>query len=351
MTGPALAYFAGDDTWSLERAAEGVAERLVADAGIPLERWRVSGDSTSIGAINERIATAPLFGGGTLVVVREPAPLVRRTADRAALVAAVNGVAPGNGLVFLESGDGSGRRSAALEAVRRAVQAAGGEVRDFRFPREGQLSAWIEARAGERGIRLAPGTARALATRIGGFVREGDVDRRRQGELVVGELDKLALYRLDAPVTPDDVAALVPEAVPGSTWAFLDAIGIRDAAGATRVLERLLPSTPEPVLLAVVHRRLRELLEVADRLAAGEAPGTLVRSMHLKPFRAEQLARQARTWTVAELAAALEGLLDLDMAVKGVPGRSVGEAQRRLGFSLWLADHLDTGRSRARAGR
>ena len=50
---------------------------------------------------------------------------------------------------------------------------------------------WIEERAGERGVRLERGAAQELATRVGAFVREGDVDRRRQGRLAVSELDKL----------------------------------------------------------------------------------------------------------------------------------------------------------------
>ena len=41
------------------------------------------------------------------------------------------------------------------------------------------------------------------------------------------ELEKLALYRPGGTVARDDIEALVGEAVPGSTWAFLDALGSR----------------------------------------------------------------------------------------------------------------------------
>ena len=41
------------------------------------------------------------------------------------------------------------------------------------------------------------------------------------------ELDKLALYRGADPIAADDVRALVAEAVPGSVWAFTDAVGER----------------------------------------------------------------------------------------------------------------------------
>jgi DNA polymerase III delta subunit len=62
--------------------------------------------------------------------------------------------------------------------------------------------------------------------------------------------------------------------------------------------------------------------------------------MKLKPFRAEQLARQARRWTVAGLEAALGGLLDLDLGLKGVPGRALDDAQWRLAMALWVAEHV-----------
>ena len=83
------------------------------------------------------------------------------------------------------------------------------------------------------------------------------------------ELDKLALFRGSAPITADDVRALVAEAIPASVWAFTDAVGERRAEAAVDLLDRLLEDTPEPVLLAVLHRRVRELLELGDASAAG----------------------------------------------------------------------------------
>ncbi|HSO29579.1 MAG TPA: hypothetical protein VLS28_06730 [Candidatus Sulfomarinibacteraceae bacterium] len=295
-------------------------------------------------------------------------PLVRRAEDRDALVSAIGLLADGNGLVIAEETD-SGRKEPPSKALADAVRAAGGEVRRFEAPREGGLAAWVEARAHERGIALGPGAARELATRIGGFVREGDVDRRQQGRLAVMELEKLALRHpigsrdraghgdagpagggaepraggagsTGGPVTTDDVRDLVAEAVPGSIWGFVDAVGMRQRSRSLELLERLIEATPEPVLLAVLHRRIRELIEVADRLASGETPGSLVRSMRLQPFRAETLARQARTWTVGELSAALEGLLELDALVKGVGGTATGESGVRLAFDLWIVDRV-----------
>jgi DNA polymerase-3 subunit delta len=339
MSGPVLAYFYGDDTYGLARAADGVLEELRSADG-DIERWRASGEGTSVGRIAERVATGSLFGGGTLVTVNDPAPLLRSRDDRDALIGLLSVVAPGNGLVFVESSDGSNRRPAALIALEKAVREAGGETREVKAPKEGQLTNWIEQRATERGVRLGAGAARELATRIGGFVREGDVDRRGQSQLAVAELDKLALYRPEGPLTIEDVQQLVAEVVPGSAWAFLDALGSRRTARALDLLDTMLDSTPELVLLVQIHRRIRELIEVADHLAAGATPGSLVRTLGLKPFRAEKLVEQARTWTQDELDQALIGLVELDATVRGAPGTPVGDAQMRLAFVMWIGDRV-----------
>ena len=252
-------------------------------------------------------------------------------------------MAPGNGLAIVEETE-SGAKDPPSKTLADAIRNAGGEVRWLKAPREGELAAWIDARAREREIRLGPGAARELATRVGGFVREGDVERQHQGRIAVMELEKLALrHAVDEPVTVDDVRELVAEAVPGSMWAFVDAVAMRQRARALELLERLIEDKPAPVLLAVLHRRIRELIEVQDRLERGESPGSLVRSMRLVPFRAETLARQARGWTGPELDGALKGLVELDAQVKGVGGRRSTDARDRLAFDLWITDRVAPG--------
>jgi len=279
-----------------------------------------------------------MFGGGSLVILRGAGGLIRSNDQRDLLLGALASIAPGNGLAIVEETE-SGAKEPPSKTLSEAIRAAGGEIRQFKALREGALAGWIEERARERQIKLAGGVARELATRVGGFVREGDVERQQQGRIAVMELEKLALRHVDdQPVTVEDVQALVPEAVPGSMWAFVDAVGMRQRVRALELLERLIEDKPAPVLLAVLHRRIRELIEVQDRLERGESPGSLVRSMRLVPFRAETLARQARAWNGPELDAALEGLVELDAQVKGVGGRASTDARDRLAFDLWITD-------------
>ncbi len=241
---PILAYLRGDDGWSLDRAVAAIATQLGDATGAPPERWRVTGAETSAAVINERVATAPMFGGGTVAAIVDPGPLVRSRESRDGLEHAIRNVAPGNALVFIEQGDSGGRRSAALQRLETTVRAAGGDVKAFKAPRGGELTAWVRDRAAERGMSLEPAAAKELASRIGGFVKEGDVDRQRQSALAVAELDKLALYRGNDAVTEADVRALVSEVVPDSTWAFLDAVADRRSSAAGPLLDHLLEFDP-----------------------------------------------------------------------------------------------------------
>ena len=339
-----FAYLWGDDAYGLEAAVEAFRKDTNRfPLGEP-ERWRPDADSRDPGRllaeIRERLATGTMFGAGSLAIVSGLGATVRSTAGKEELAAILATVAPGNGLAIVEETE-SGAREAPSKTVADMIRGAGGDIRQLQAPRQDALAGWIEQRARERQIPLASGAARELASRVGGFVREGDVERQHQGRIAVSELEKLALrHPENGPITADDVREMVSEAVPGSVWAFVDAVGMRQRARALELLERLIEDKPAPVLLAVLHRRVRELLEVQDRLERGESPGSLVRSMRLQPFRAETLARQAKAWTGPDLDGALEGLVELDARVKGVGGRRSSDARDRLAFDLWITDRV-----------
>jgi DNA polymerase III delta subunit len=342
MTTARVAYYFGDDDLTIERAVRLLAAELAA-GGEPLERWDLRGSRIAAGAqiaeLQGRVATVTMFGGGTLAVVANPGALAVRNEDRDALISLVPLVGESNALVFVEA-TATGARAPGQTKLAEAVRGAGGKVKGFESPKEGALAAWIDSEARDRGIRLQAGAAKELATRIGGFVREGDAERRDQTRRAAMELDKLALYRPDAPVTIEDVRDVVAEAIPGSAWALADAVAERQAPAALRLLEDLAETMPEPVIVVVLHRRIRELLELADRLGSARLADA-ARAMGIRSeYRASRLAAQARRWRSEELAAAIDGLVELDAVVKGAPGRGAGEAQQRMAFTLWITDHV-----------
>jgi DNA polymerase III delta subunit len=352
MSTARVAYFFGDDDLTIDRTVARFGGQ-VADGGEPLERWDLRGSrngaAAQIGELHGRVATPVMFGGGTLAVVTNAGALAVRSEDRDALLSLIPLVADGNALVFVEQSQ-SGTKYPGQTKLAEAIRGAGGPVRGIESPKEGALAAWVDSEAHDRGVRLGVGAAKVLATRVGGFVREGDAERRDQTRRASMELDKLALYRPDGIVSPNDVRALVSEAVPGSAWALADAVAERDPAKALHLLDALAETMAEPVIVVVVHRRIRELLELLDRMPGAKNLAAAALAMGIKSeFRARRLAEQARKWHPDELIAAIDGLLELDAVVKGAPGRGGGDAHHRLAFALWIGDHVPPSGS-ARSG-
>jgi DNA polymerase III delta subunit len=341
-------YLYGDyDLAAARRIDRFAADLASTGGGEPLERLDVTGQLNSAGEqtarLAERLLTPVMFGGGTLAIVRNPGALTKSTEHRDRLLGAIDGLAPGNAIVIVEASTQSNPKGPGQKRLADAIAAGGGVAVRCMAPAPSGLGAWIETEARERGLALAPGAARTLAERLGSRVTEGDVDRRFVSRIASGELDKLALrHALDGgPVTPDDVEALVAQSAPGSMWAFTDAVGERRGEAAIGALDRLWEATPEPVIVTVLHRRLIELIELGDRLAAGAKLPDAARAMKIaSDFRAGKLAEQARRWSMAELRDALTGLLELDASGKGAGPTMAGTAQRRLAFTLWIRDHV-----------
>ncbi len=362
---PPLAYFWGEDAWSIDRAARDYRAALEADAGSVFDVWRAPSDDDDgggdIGAVSDggskkkarvldeiaqHVATATLFGGGTLVIVRQPGWLLRESASRERLIKMLAEVAPGNAMCFAELVAQGGKPTAPSTEMRNTVEALGGQVREFAALNAARMEGWIGERARELDVSLGPGAARLLSERVGANVREGDVDRRRMSELANAELEKLSLYRPGGTITREDIDALVGEAVPGSTWAFLDALGTRSTAMAASLAARLIAdATPIPVLITQIHRRIRELIVIRDHLAAGTKPADIVRELKLNPYRAQKLSEQARTWSQPELDDALQDLYELDLLTKGIAAdgspHSMSEEKSSLALLAWIGGHAN----------
>jgi DNA polymerase III delta subunit len=345
-----LLYVWGDDELLAQRLVGRFASALEAELGSPLERWDLRADLTTSASdaaqLYERLATPAMFGAGTLAVVEKPGALVRRNDTRDRVVETIGLIARGHALAFIHEVTAQDRRRKdrvpGPQRLIKEILAAGGSIREAKSPRPSALATWIAGEAHDRSLHLAPGAAQALAERLGSRVTEGDVERRFLSRIASNELDKLALRHVldEGPITADDVRALVAETTPASVWALGDAVGERRVADALAALDRLV-EVPEPVLVSALHRRITEMVAMGDvRPRERRVPETARVVGVTHPFVAEKAAIQRRNWTDDELVQALAGLLELEAASKGTSGHQATEAQRRLGFVMWVRDHV-----------
>ncbi len=184
----------------------------------------------------------------------------------------------------------------------------GGVVTLFETPqlKRGELAAWVAKRARAMNIRLERGVAEDLAAFIGSNLR-----------LINSELEKLALYAGDRPISKADLAVMCPYAREASIFDMVDALGNRRTAIAFRLLAQMRNQGAHPLyLLTMIVRQYRILLQVKDYMARGMRKDEIASALHLHPFPTGKAMSQARNYTPRQLESIYDRLLETDVAIK-----------------------------------
>jgi len=232
-----------------------------------------------------------------------------KAADVALIAPALTTLAPDTTVVFFGREEG---RTKVPDSLAEAVRKAGGDVSTEQSVKPWELPKWAAAQAAQLGLELHPTAARLLVQQVG----------ERQQRLL-RELEKLAL-ELSAdranPVVLDaeHVEQLTASSAERKSWTLADALVARDGAAATRTYYELRAQGENlGGLLYWMARRLREALDVATRLAAGESAAQVRRGLRMPPKIAEAFVADVQRTDIAELRAALATLADVELASRG----------------------------------
>jgi DNA polymerase-3 subunit delta len=240
-----------------------------------------------------------------------------KAADVKLIEPALAALAPETTVVFFGREEG---RTKVPDGLATAVLSAGGDVSEEQTVKPWELPKWATAQAAQLGIELHPAAARMLVQHVG----------ERQQRLL-RELEKLAL-ELGAdranPVHLD--AEQVEEMTAGSSerksWTLADALVAGDGAAATRAyLELRAQGERLAGLLFTISRRLRDALDVATRLEAGESAAQVRRGLRMPPKAAERFLADVQRTDVTGLRDALVVVADLELASRGGTRGGLGE--------------------------
>jgi len=221
------------------------------------------------------------------------------------LAPALKAIAPDTTVAFFGRDEGRFKVSAALVG---AVEKAGGVVAVERVLKAKDLPRWLQAEAGKLEVKLDRDGAQALVGLVG----------ERQQRLL-RELEKLALElgpgaRIGRAVVEDTAAHSSERQV----WGLVDALVAGDGPAATSAFLTL-SAQGESVgrLVGLLARRVRDVLTIAQRLEAGEAPPQVKQSLKMSPWAADRRIAEARRSDTYRLSRALETLADLELASHG----------------------------------
>jgi DNA polymerase III subunit delta len=199
-------------------------------------------------------------------------------------------------------------RAKAPAKLKKAVEAAGGELHEFEAPKAREMPRVLVAEAQRLGFRLEPAAARLLVDRMGA----GPVRLRN-------ELERLALWAGEGgEVGLGDLEAMIADTSEAAVWSLSDALLERDAAAALRIAERLIGQGENVTgLIYGLASRLRNACAAAAQLEEGVAPKQVESSLKMHPYAARQLVGRVRGTELASLRMATETLAELELWCRG----------------------------------
>lgn len=188
------------------------------------------------------------------------------------------------------------------------------------YPMEGrELPGWIQAQLGKEGMRADPDAIRRLVMRL-----EGNT------EIAKSELEKLILYMgEEKEIGLEDVMAVVGETAEVNGFALATAAVDGQIPQALAILEKLLEKGEEPLgLMALMVRRIRQIGQGRDLLAANESPQTVSNKVRVFWKEKEAFFASCRRLDGEKLADMLLACTEADAGLKGgspAPNRHIME--------------------------
>lgn len=315
--------FHGDDDIAIDEAVNALRAQM-GDNG-DLNTSEFDGQTASVAQIIGAVTSVPFLADKRLVIVRDLAAWITRKGAGATgkqaveqLAEAVHTLPDYARLVLVERQALTDKNAVVLLAS----QAEGGYVRAYSVPKD--TTGWIVQRARDTyGVEIDNRAAVALAAVTGTDLRRAD-----------NELVKLASFVEEGhSITEEDVAALTPYVPEANIFKMVDALVEGRGELALALLHRLMAEKDQDPLrlFGMIARQFRLLILAREHLDAGGTPGSVAGAIGERPFVAQNAARQARAFDMAQLERIYRDLLDKDLAIK------TGAIKAELALDLFVA--------------
>jgi DNA polymerase-3 subunit delta len=293
----------GDDHGRIaERRANlrSVAERESGANGVEV----LEGDASTPEAAAAALS-AMTFAIGRRFVIVDGAERFKDADVKAQLAPVLDDMAPDLTVAFFAREDG---RAKVPKALLDAVKGAGGDVVAEQTLKPRELPRWVQQQASRLQLELDKSAAQQLVAQVG----------ERQQRLL-RELEKLALeHGPGASIGLEEVQEEAAHSSERQVWSLVDAFMARDREAATRTFVQLRGQGESLArLVPLIARRIRDALQIAERLEAGESSGQIKASLKMGSWQADRRMAEARSADVDSLRRALEILADLELASRG----------------------------------
>ncbi|MBM7855699.1 DNA polymerase-3 subunit delta [Desulfohalotomaculum tongense] len=303
--------FYGEEIYLRERAVERFKEFLL-PRGADFNMDVLDGESITPAEVVSAASTPPFMAERRLVLVKNPpwfaadsgkGAAANREKEAAGVKPLLDYLAnPLTTTCLIFQGQTADRRKKIFKAVEKAGQAI-----NFTLLKPAELAGWLDEQSRLRGIKI---------------------DRRAKELLITGttsgltglisEWQKLITYIGERKsISVDDVNQVVHRSVEYKIFDVLDAIGSRRCGTALAGIRDLLANKEPPqVILAMVARQFRLMLQVNELAGTGLPAAEIAKQINEKPYPVKKALKLGKNFSRRQLISALTGLAQLDADIK-----------------------------------
>jgi DNA polymerase-3 subunit delta len=298
---------AGADSYLAEEALESLlAASVGTDRADSVQVFR--GDETNWTRVVEAARTGSLFAARRAVVVRNADAL---KGDGEEMVGYVEDPSPDVSLILLTVKPD--KRKTVWKRLMEGATVVPAE------PLKGRaLRARVAERVRQRRLPLRDDGLEELLERVG-------QDLRR----LMGELDKLEAFGSSAPLSAENVAAVLGRGMAPPLYRLGDAFASRRGRETLEILQSLLEEGEVPLkVLGTFHRSLRQVRGALALRGSRSAREELVSRLGVLPFKVGDVLEASRRWSEDDLRRAFAALDVADRRMKsgGEPGTALAAA-------------------------
>lgn len=301
----------GDDPVLVAEATGAVVDELVGDGDRTLMVGEVvvdkpDGGEVDLGPVLDAATTLPFLTDRRVVVVRSLS--WADTKGLAPLLALLEDPVPTTSLVLVWDKQPGQQRLSVPKALKEAVAAAGGEVRDTKPGTGKARTAWIDEHLADAGVELDAAARRLLVDRLGEDVA------RLGGVLATLE----TAYGEGARLGAEEVEPFCGEAGGVPPWDLTDAIDDGRRTEAIDLLHRMLAGDRHPLaVLSTLHTHYGRMLRLDGADVRDEKEAASALGMKGSSYPAKKAMNQGRRLGPANVQRAVLLLADADLDLRG----------------------------------
>lgn len=326
---PLVYLIHGDDTFAMSGFIKQMLARMGDPAMADLNTTRLDGRSASDVQINDALMSMPFLAERRLVILSNPLARLGSKNAQAHFMTLLDTLPPTTALVLLVEdeflGKNKGWNTLKEKHWLNTWKETAGERVHYQLcqlPEQANMPRWITKKAKELGGEFAPDAAHLLADFVGNHTR-----------LATQEIIKLLTFvDTQRPVTLDDVQDLSVPGNQANIFEMADAITEGQAQKAFNLLHDLMQEHGAFELFFMIVRQFRLLLQARELLDEGGQPAQMASELHVHPFVAGKLARQAPRFSLTALESIYHRLHETDRAIK------TGQMEAEVALDLLLAD-------------